>query len=408
VRILFVCHELPIPSYAGTLRVLNSLKYLAEKHGHAVTLIGFRLPGKNYPDLSRYGRVEPVDIPAWPGLQSPRAALKAVRNILRGHLSLLNFAYSAEMARRVKALLGGGNFDIMVVDHPTMLVYAPGGKIPVVLLEAFELSEIALMEYKNEKNPLFKAIRWLYYRRMRGRERIYQAATVSIAVSSWQGDTVRSYCPGLNIAVIPFGVETDYFQPVEPETEFPSLIITGSFSRTANRRMVRHFYQNIYPLIKTKVPGVKLFIVGSNPGKDILKLTSDESVVVTGYVDDLRPYLSRAWVVLAPLQEGFGVKVRVLQAMAMGKPVVATSMVARGIEVRAGRNIVLADGPEEFAGKVIELLNDRPLREELGIRARQLMETEHSWEDLTGRLNEVLEKAVKKATISSGGHGHGE
>jgi glycosyltransferase involved in cell wall biosynthesis len=129
---------------------------------------------------------------------------------------------------------------------------------------------------------------------------------------------------------------------------------------------------------------------------------------VTGYVDDLRPYLSRAWVVLAPLQEGFGVKVRVLQAMAMGKPVVATSMVARGIDVRAGRDIALADGPEEFARKVVALLNNRPLREELGIGARQLMEMEHSWEDLTGRLNEVLEKAVKKATISSGGHGHGE
>lgn len=399
MRILFVCHELPIPSYAGTLRVLHSLKYLAEKYKHDITLVGFRLLGKEYPDLNRYGRIETVDISAWPGLRSPRAVLNALKNILRGRLSPLNFTYSSKMAGKVNALLGGNGFNIMVIDHPSMLVYASGKKIPVVLLEAFELTEIALMEYKGERNWLFKVIRWLYYRQMRGYERRYRTATISIAVSSYQRDAVRSYCPDLDIAVIPFGVETDYFRPVVPETEFPSLTITGSMSVPANQRMVQHFYHRIYPLIKAKVPRIKLYIVGSNPSKEILRLAADESVIVTGYVEDLRPYLSRAWVMAAPLQEGFGVKVRVLQAMAVGKPVVATSMVARGIDVLPGENILLADEPEEFAAKVVELLNDRQKRERLGTRARQLMETAHSWEDLTDRLNEVLEKAVIKKSL---------
>jgi glycosyltransferase involved in cell wall biosynthesis len=396
VRIIFVCHELPIPSYAGTHRVLSSLKYLAGKHGHEITLIGFRLPTKDYPDLSQYGRIEAVDIAAWPGLQSPRAALTALRNIIRGRFSLLRFAHSPEMARRVDALLGGGNFDIMVVDHPTMLVYASERKIPVVLLEAFELSEIARMEYRNEKDLLRKAVRWLYYRQTRGREKTYRTAMTSIAVSSHQAETVRVYCPGLDIAVVPFGVETDYFRALEPETEFPSLVITGSLGVPANRRMVLEFYRRIYPLVRAQVPGVKLYIVGSDPGQEILKLAGDASITVTGYVEDLRQYLSRAWVVVAPLEEGFGVKVRILQAMAMGKPVVATSLVARGIDVRPGENILLADEPADFAAKVVQLLNDRKMRERLGAAARRLMETEHSWEELTDRLNDVLEKAVEK------------
>ena len=395
MRILFVCHELPIPSYAGTLRVLNSLKYLAEMHGHEITLIGFRLPAREYPDLSRYARIEAVDMAAWPGLQSPRAMFTALRNIFRER-SIVKFAHSPEMARRIDVLLKGDSFDIMVVDHPTMLVYASDRKIPVVLLEAFELSEIARMEYKHEKNWLKKAVRWIYYRQMRGRERAYRTATTSIAVSSYQADTVRSYCPGLDVEVITFGVETDYFQAAEPETEFPSLVITGSLGVPANRRMVRYFYDCIYPLVKARVPGIKLYIVGSDPGRDILKLPADTSVTVTGYVADLRPYLSRAWVVVAPLEEGFGVKVRILQAMAMGKPVVATSLVARGIDVLPGENILLADEPDEFAAKVVELLNDRKMRQTLGAAARRLMETEHAWEELTERLSEVLEKAVKK------------
>lgn len=118
-------------------------------------------------------------------------------------------------------------------------------------------------------------------------------------------------------------------------------------------------------------------------------------MVVTGYVGDLRPYLSRAWVVVAPLQEGFGVKVRVLQAMAIGKPVVSTSMVMAGIDVTPGKDIIIADTPPAFAESVIELLNNKQLRKEIGTNARRLMETNHSWEKLTDRLNEILERVVK-------------
>jgi glycosyltransferase involved in cell wall biosynthesis len=296
MRIHFVCHELPIPSYAGTLQVLHSLRYFSEKYHHSMTLIAFKLEGKAYPDLGRYCQIETIDLPYWPSLQSPRTILKAFKNMYRrGRFSFGDFAFSREMDSKINSSLGNNNYDVVVIDHPIMLNYILNKKVPTVLLEAFELSEIAYMEYRDEKNWIFKIIRLLYYFQIRGYARKYNAVSEIIAVSSQQKKTVISHCPNLNITVIPIGIDTDFFKTVEPETAFPSLIINGSMDKPANIRMVLGFYHDVYPLIKSEVSQIKLFIVGSRPDKEILKLSADKSVVITGYVEDLRPYLSRAW-----------------------------------------------------------------------------------------------------------------
>lgn len=401
MKMLLLCYEHPSPSIAGSHRMLYSLKDFSEKYKHDITLVAFKLPEIQYPDLSSFCRMETVDIPRRPGLKSPKAILAALKsiislfNLFSRHPAFLNYSYSPKMDSKVKALLNDNSFDILVVDHPAMLGYASGQNIPVVLLEAFALAEITWMEYKLERNWFRRIIRLLYHYQTRNYAKIYKGLDMAIAVSSHQRDMVSSHCPDLNLVVIPHGIDTDYLRVKEPETGFPSLIITGSMSAPRNKRGVLWFYHEIYPLIKARVPQLKLYIVGSNPEKEILLLATDKSVVVTGYVEDLRPYLSRAWVVVAPLQEAFGVKVRVLQAMAVGKPVVSTSMVTPGIDVSPEENIVLADEPVEFADRVIELLNDRQLRERIATKARLLMETNYSWENLTDRLNEVLEQVAR-------------
>lgn len=401
MKILLLCYEHPSPSIAGSYRVLYSLKYLSRKYRHDITLVAFRLPGADYPDLSGYCRVESVGISGLPGMQSPKTILRTLgrllspRSIFSRYPSFLSYYYSPQMDRKVKALLDNNSFDILVVDHPYMLPYVSSKGVPTVLLETFALSEIAWMEYNLEKNWLRKVVRLLYYYQTKGYAKVYKFADVSIAVSVHQRDMVRSHCPDLNIVVIPHGIDAAYSRPAEPETAFPSLVITGSMSGPRNKRGVLCFYNEIYPLIKARVPQLKLYIVGRSPEKEILQLATDKSVVVTGYVEDLRPYLSQAWVVVAPLQEGLGVKVRILQAMAAGRPVVSTSMVMTGIDVSPGQDIIIADSPTEFAERVIELLNDKQLRDEIGTNARRLMETNHSWEKLTDSLNELLEKVAK-------------
>jgi glycosyltransferase involved in cell wall biosynthesis len=400
MKILFVCYELPSPSDAGSFRVLYSVKYLYEKCGHDITLIAFRLPQKGYPDLSDYCQIETIDIPCRPGFGSAKAifyALKSLLSLFSPGPYFRMSSYSPKLDRRIKALIDNNDVDLMAVDHTSMLCYASGSRVPTVLLEAFATSEIALMEYKRERNWCKKIIRLLYYYQTKGYANVYRdLVNVSIAVSNHQRDMVKSHCPNLDIEVIPLGIDTDYFRAVETEQKVPSLIITGTMGGNRNKTTTLYFYNDVYPLIKASVPQVKLYIVGANPGKDILRLARDESVVVTGYVKDLRPYLSRAWVVVAPLQEGFGVKVRVLQAMAVGKPVVATYHVISGIDASSGENIIIADEPSEFAERVIELLNDKQLRAKIGDNARKLIENEYSCEKTTAKLNAIFQKVVNE------------
>lgn len=298
------------------------------------------------------------------------------------------------MERKVKALLDNNRFDILVVDHPIMLRYISSKKGPIVLLETFAISEIAGMEYKLERSRLRKIARLLYYYQTRNYAEIYRVVDVSIAVTSHQRDRVKQYYPNLDIEIVPFGVDTEYFRPAAPETEFPSLIIHGGITSLLSKREALYYYNKVYPLIKAQVPHVRLYIVGDNPPEEILRLGEDSSIVVTGHVNDLNSYLSRAWVVVGYLQENFGVRVRVLQAMAAGKSIVTTSMAIPGIDVSPGQDIIIADSPTEFAERVIELLNNKQLREKIGHNARNLMEKEYSWENVTDKLNKIFQKVI--------------
>jgi polysaccharide biosynthesis protein PslH len=389
MKILFLCHEFPIASYSGTLRVLHSLEPLAGKYGHDITLLAFKLEGKPYPDLNRYCKTEVVEIKNWPGLKSPVAALT---NFLGGRET----SYSSKMAAKFCSVMTGSRFDLLVIDHPVMLGYTEGLKIPKVLLEAFELAEIARMNLDDETNPLLKPARWIYYQRMKNYADKYAGVDKIIAVSKKQKEGVLAHRPDLDIDVVPSGVDTDYFQPKETEAEYPNIILTGTMGFPSNRRAALNFYHNVFPLVRDKVPGVKLFIAGANPGKELLKLSTDPSVVVTGYLEDLRPTISRAWVAVAPLLEGFGQKIRVLQLMAMGKPVVASPLAAQGLEIAAEKNIVIAEKPAAMAKKIEELMRSSTLRRQIGVEARKLAQSAYNWEKLTQQLNDVLIAAVQK------------
>ena len=390
MKILIICHGLPSPSNATSLRVLGSLKYLSEKYKHDIVLLAFKQGGE-YPDLSKYCQVKTIDrltmkdkIWTFVNKFSPKNIFSATPNLLN---------YSPKMQRKVAELLATHEFDVIAIDHFSMLYYTLELGIPQVLLEIMPASKIRQTYFHLERNLLIKMLYLLRYYMVKKFEKKWNRVDIAIAVSESQKESVLAYIPDINIVVIPHGIDTDYFKAVDIEQNFPTLMISGGMNRLLNVRDVLWFYNEVYPLIKEKIPDVKLYIVGMSPAKEILQLSADESVVVTGYVKDLRPYFSRAWVVVAPLKNNFGVKVRVLQAMAMGKPVVSTSMVTSGIDVSAGENIILADDPREFAERVIELLNNGELRNRIGANARKLMEEEHSWERLTDELNIVLEKA---------------
>ena len=159
---------------------------------------------------------------------------------------------------------------------------------------------------------------------------------------------------------------------------------------------VVYFYNEVFPLIRQENPNVKLYLVGRDPAEEIIDLSIDPSVSVTGYVKDVRPYIAKSTVFVAPETLGTGIKNKVLEAMSMGKVVVTTSLGAQGILVRSGEHLVVADTSNEFAKETLTLLTDRRLRETIGANARKLVEEQYSWEAVTKVLNELLVTVLPK------------
>jgi sugar transferase (PEP-CTERM/EpsH1 system associated) len=200
-----------------------------------------------------------------------------------------------------------------------------------------------------------------------------------------------------NIAVLPNGVDHQYFSPQNTPTE-GMILFTGVMNYLPNTDAVRHFHRHTFPLIKQAVPSTQFVIAGMHPTAQVCKL-ADRDTVVTGFVPDIRDYLSRASVCVVPLRLAMGVQNKVLEAMAMGVPVVATSVANRGINATHGKDIFIADDPESFATATTRLLNDPVLREMIARNARRFIEEHFSWEGNLNKLERLMSEIRYQPTI---------
>lgn len=405
MKILMLCHDFPNPYKGDSLRPFNLIKYLSEKHGHVITLLSFKQKTSEsiyHYNLEEYCRViQPMDIM---GVNAPpfKRILYVIKNmissqnIFSGNFNFLNFYYSPKMQCKINELLRTEDFDALYTDG-SMASYVDNISLPKIVEPLDALSETYHEIFLQQKN-LFKKLFWLLqYLKTRKREKTrYKKFDYCIVVTQRDKDILDLYSRDLNVSIIPNGIDFSYFKPVKVKENFPSLIFVGDMSSPPNITAVSFFYNGIYPLIKKQVPDVKLYLVGRNPSTEISKLSRDESVVVTGYVDDVRPYLIKASVVVTPMILGMGIKNKILEAMAMEKPIVSTSIGARGIDVSPGENIIIADEPKEFAIRVVELLGDEQLRQKIAKSGRLLVETNYSWEKMADMLNELFEEVVNK------------
>lgn len=193
------------------------------------------------------------------------------------------------------------------------------------------------------------------------------------------------------VKVLPNGVDTEYFRPL-PDPGEHVLIFYGHLRYPPNADSIIYFCREIFPQIKMTVPGVKLFILGKEPPPQVKALSGNSSIMVPGYVPDLRPYLAQAAVVICPVRAGAGTRLKILEALACSKPVVSTSIGCAGLDVEPGVHLEVADKPFAFARKVIELLGCSERRSYLGHNGRILVEARYSWEEIGRRLNALIKE----------------
>jgi glycosyltransferase involved in cell wall biosynthesis len=208
---------------------------------------------------------------------------------------------------------------------------------------------------------------------------------------------VQRQAPGIPIEVIVNGADTDYFVPQQRPDPDPTIILMGTMYYYPNIDGVLHYFQTMHEALRAAVPDLRVLIVGHMPPPEIVSLGSLPGVTVTGSVPDVRPWLSRAWVQIVPLRLGGGSRLKIVESMASGVPVVSTTVGAQGLDVSDGVELMLADEPADFVRKTAMLLEDSELRLRMASTARSAVEEKYSWQGLGRRFAEFCADTVEVA-----------
>jgi sugar transferase (PEP-CTERM/EpsH1 system associated) len=385
----------------GKIRSYSLLRELARRHDMDVFTFYPRHEDDQHGDLREFCRevvLMPLDLPTRASL--PDMAAYA-RNIARPvPYSMVKYCRS-EVGVRVRELLAAESYDAIVCDFLLTAAVVPWElPCPKILFTHNVEAVIWERHWRVSRNPFFKLISWREYKTMARVERLYlQKADHVLTVSDSDRDYFSKFVASHKITTIPTGVDIDYFNtspatgPADPET----LVFTGSMDWMPNEDAILYFAEKILPVVQARVPGVKLRVVGRKPSPRVQALASGNSAIeVTGTVPDVRPHLESACVYVVPLRIGGGTRIKIFEAMAMGKAVVSTTIGAEGLPVTHGENILLADKPEDFAEAVARLLSNVKERTRIATEARHLVRTRYSWSAVTEVLDSTLTEAVRR------------
>lgn len=241
-------------------------------------------------------------------------------------------------------------------------------------------------EVKNIPLKLFLRFESLKLKKLESR--IFDQVDLGIAVSELDKEILQSLCPGGRLVTVENGVEVDKFRPARDVVERNTLVWVGGFHHFPNKQGMIFFLENIYPVIKRKLPAVRLDIVGGGITENMRDLCkSDESIRLLGYVEDPLPYVQKAAVFICPILSGGGTRLKILEAMSAGKAIVTTSIGCEGIDGKNGIHFIIADKAKDFSDAVIKVINNEELQETMGNNARDLVLNIYDWRIIIGKLN---------------------
>lgn len=402
MNILYIAHRIPYPPNKGDkIRSFHEIEYLSKRHTiHLACLLDDPEDLRYMEDLKKYcATVHLVQI------NKRRAKIRSLLALAsRSPLSLAYF-YSTELKQVIDQLLQEQHFDLIFVFSSSMVQFVSKvTNIPQVV----DLVDVDSDKWLQYAGYTAGPQAWVY--RIEGKrlqvyeKRITRQVKQCILASRKEvellSDLLKDKTVHPKITAIPNGVDLEYFHPTSENCDPTMIVFTGAMDYFPNVDGVLFFSREVLPIIQEKIPDVKFRIVGRDPDKRIRKLANNKSISVTGTVADVRPYLASARVSVAPLRMARGIQNKILEAMAMGVPVVATSKAFEGIEAEPGEDLLIADDPAAFAQCVIEVLRKDLLHQSLSERGRRRMELTHNWDDRMGDLEEILIGVMGKRTLS--------
>jgi polysaccharide biosynthesis protein PslH len=398
VRILVITTKNPYPLYEGrALRTYNLLKQIAKKH--EILLLTFVQTPEELDGIEHMrtfcSHVEAV--PLHFGGGKLRIGIDMLRELF-GLVPLHAVKYRSRVMRdKLRALLATQPIDVVHLEMLQLGEYLRlcSGK-PVVLGEQNVESVLLRRRVENTSNPLAKIYLHYQYLKLRAYEaRICQLATRVVAVSEVDANLLEELTGIAEVTPISNGVDTGYFAPSAGPRDPDRLVFVGGLTWFPNHDAIRFFCREVLPRVAEAVPSVTLTVVGKNLNDDsIREIAENPRVRLTGLVDDVRPEIAAATAYVVPLRIGGGTRLKILDALSMGTPLISTSIGCEGLDVVSGRHLLVADTADAFAREIVRVLRDPELGRRLGAAGRQLVVEKYDWSTIAPELERVYRRCV--------------
>ena len=401
MRILWLKTELLHPvDKGGRIRTYNMLREL--KRNHEITYLALD-DGASGAEEKKLATEYCHELICVPHRTVPKFSPAFYRDLVTNLVSPLPYFMkkyeSPGMRREIERLLKEQRFDVLVCDFLQPSVNVPKDlDVATVLFQHNVEAMIWKRHYEVQKNPLKRAFLYDQWRKTWRYERsACQQFDLVIAVSAADEQQMRNEYDLRSAAAVATGVDIDYFIPsgkITPEKH--NIVFTGSMDWLPNEDAMQYFIREVLPLVRKEIPDVTLTVVGRNPYASLVELgKTDQSIVVTGRVDDVRPYIEKAAVYIVPIRIGGGTRLKIYEAMSMAKPVVSTTVGAEGLPVTNNQELVLADSAAEFATALVRLFRDQDWAAELGGRAAKLVREKFGWRGVAESFAALCAEAAK-------------
>ena len=394
MKILYVCHRFPFPpNRGGKIRPFNMIKHLAQQHEvHVCSLARSEAEAEEGKGLAEHcAHTECVTV------KEPWQTLRMIARLPAPTPSSMGYFYSRDLYRRVRGLHADHRYELIFVHCSSMAQYAANIEDAAKILDFGDMDSQKWLEYAHYKPfPISVGYWWEGTKLQLEERRLAYQFDICTATTRAEVATLVGLAPGIASAWFSNGVDHEFFSPDGEDYDSDVISFIGRMDYYPNQECMLRFCKEVLPSVRSQRPSVKLFIVGADPMPAIKKLGELPGVTVTGSVPDVRPFVRRSVAMVAPLAIARGTQNKILEAMAMGVPVITTSLAANGVDVVKDEHLLVADDPASCTHAILKLMQDRSERLRLSKAGRARVMSHHHWPNSMQRLDSILADAMQK------------
>ncbi len=402
MNILYVCHRFPFPpKRGGKIRPFNMIRHLSEQ-GHQVTVCSL---SRSAAEADEGRGIAPYCAHFEMGHVSE--PLQMARMVVRLPLptpSSMGYFYSTELADKVALLLSSQKWDLIFVHCSSVAQYVEHVTDVPKILDFGDMDSQKWLEYANYKPfPLSLGYRLEGAKMLAAEKRLAKKFDLCTATTKAEWETLDSYGTGVPSDWFPNGVDAAFFCPTDGTYDPDTISFIGRMDYYPNQECMSRFCAQVWPLLRANRPAMKLLIVGADPSPAMRKLGELPGVTVTGSVPDVRPYIRGSALMVAPLNIARGTQNKILEAMAMGVPVVTSTIAAGGVDAESEAHFLVADTPQACAQAIMGTVDNPAERSRLAVAGRERMLSHHAWPRSMQRLDGIIARGISNFSKNTGG-----